>query len=122
MGLRLNPDLEAACIRLATTSVRAPAPRPMFGSEKEFQAWVIGYAKERGWRAYHTHDSRRSVAGFPDLVLVRNGILLVAELKFADGKPSAEQRVWLDEFRRVSNALVFLWYETDAAEIQEVLR
>lgn len=39
-------------------------------SESVFQSKVINMAKSLGWEHYHTHDSRRSVAGFPDLVLV----------------------------------------------------
>src|SRR5688572_19177552 len=40
-------------------------------TERAFQAQVVKYARLMGWTAYHTHDSRRSQAGFPDLVLVR---------------------------------------------------
>lgn len=45
---------------------------------------------------YHTHDSRNSQKGFPDLVLVhpeRNRILFV-ELKDDKSYPSTEQRLW----------------------------
>jgi hypothetical protein len=40
-------------------------------TEKQFMAQVIQLARLRKWLVYHTHDARRSVAGFPDLVLVR---------------------------------------------------
>ena len=40
-------------------------------TESQFQSAVIELAKLNGYRLiYHTHDSRRSVPGFPDLVLV----------------------------------------------------
>ncbi len=39
--------------------------------EKPFQAQVVELARLSGWLTYHTHDSRRSQSGFPDLVLVR---------------------------------------------------
>jgi hypothetical protein len=47
---------------------------------------------------YHTHDSRRSPSGFPDLVIVfpRTGALLIAELKSATGKVSAAQQKWIE--------------------------
>lgn len=38
--------------------------------EKVFQAQVLDLAHLSGWLCYHTHNSRRSAPGFPDLVLV----------------------------------------------------
>lgn len=48
-----------------------------------------------GWMAYHTHDSRRSEPGFPDLVLVRGGECLAVEVKAAGGRATAAQLEWL---------------------------
>lgn len=67
-------------------------------SEKNFQTRVIQLAKFHGWElVYHTHDSRRSVPGFPDLVLVssRRGRVMFRELKASKGRVSPEQREWL---------------------------
>lgn len=66
-------------------------------SEKDFQARVIEVAKITGWLVYHTYDSRRSVPGFPDLVLVheRKGVVLYRELKTDVGKVSLHQANWL---------------------------
>lgn len=69
-------------------------------SEKQFQATVIELAKIYGWRAYYTHDSRRSPAGFPDLFLIRNGRIEVIECKSNTGKLTSEQKVWLDALSR----------------------
>lgn len=63
-------------------------------SEKQFQDHVVALAHRLGWLVYHTHDSRRSAPGFPDLVLVR-GTTLFRELKAANGVVSKDQRVWL---------------------------
>lgn len=63
--------------------------------EADFQAVVVDYARLRGWMTYHTHDSRRSAAGFPDLVMVRDGQLVFAELKSEKGKTTPEQDAWL---------------------------
>jgi hypothetical protein len=66
-------------------------------SEAALQARVIGLAKELGWMVYHTHDSRRSQPGWPDLALasLKWGRFLVAELKTERGRPTPDQRRWL---------------------------
>ena len=48
-----------------------------------------------GWLAYHTHDSRRSTAGFPDLVLVKPPHVLFLEVKRENGRLSVAQADWL---------------------------
>ena len=52
---------------------------------------------------YHTHDSRRSAPGFPDLVLAHpDGRLIFAELKRGGQYPTTEQRLWLAALSRVA--------------------
>jgi len=66
--------------------------------EREFQAVVVEVAQLHGFElAYHTHDSRRSAPGFPDLVLVssRHGRVLFRELKTDTGRVSKDQVKWL---------------------------
>jgi len=48
-----------------------------------------------GGLCYHTHDSRRSVPGFPDLVIVVGGRILYREVKLGAGRLTAEQEEWL---------------------------
>jgi hypothetical protein len=77
--------------------------------EKDFVDYWAKHGRARGWLTYHTHDSRRSAAGFPDLVFLRDGVMIVAECKWKryvrgpkKGQPNglrAEQVVWLDAFR-----------------------
>jgi hypothetical protein len=62
-------------------------------SEASWQRTVTETAAFLGWLIYHTHDSRHSVSGFPDLVLVRERIVY-AELKTETGKMTAAQRTW----------------------------
>lgn len=87
-------------------------------TEAELQAEVIELAKTYGWLHYHTHDSRRSPRGFPDLVLVRNGRLVFAELKKESGQQTPQQREWgrmlreveMETMRHHCDAVwVFLW-------------
>ena len=68
--------------------------RPRAVTEAELLASVLELARLLGIFAYHTHDSRRSQAGFPDLVLAGNRGLVFAELKSESGRLSREQVAW----------------------------
>ena len=74
--------------------------------------------------AYHTHDSRHSQKGFPDLVLLHpdRQLLKVVELKRDGEYPKLEQRLWLAAFEAVARAAphvihVHLWRPADRAAI-----
>lgn len=71
-------------------------------SEKQLLESVVALAKALGWRHFHTHDSRRSPAGFPDLVMVRGGRLLFVELKSTRGRYGPGQVEWLDDLADVA--------------------
>jgi len=74
-------------------------------SEDDFKGRVIGYAKLNGWMVTHFRPAKlpsgrwatplEGHAGFPDLALARDGVVILAELKSDDGKPTAEQKKWL---------------------------
>ncbi len=66
-------------------------------SEATLQARVVDLARELGYLAYHTHDSRRSQPGYPDLHLVslRRGRSLMRELKTQTGRTSPDQKTWI---------------------------
>lgn len=96
-------------------------------TERSLQEAVEDLAKILGWRSYHTHDSRNSAAGFPDLVLChpgRNGIpgqVVYAELKSSAGKVTPDQQEWLTALRSAGQ-LVFVWRPEDWEDIVAVLR
>lgn len=77
--------------------------------ERDLQGAVVELARMLGWLVYHTHDSRHSAAGFPDLVMVHpgSGALLFAELKTARGKVTPEQWEWLRAL--AVRGVSFLW-------------
>ena len=81
-------------------------------SEAELQSAVLELARYLKWRVYHTHDSRHSAAGFPDLVMTRDTRLIFAELKSEKGQMSREQVAWqwslLD-----AHADFYLWRPAD---------
>lgn len=64
-------------------------------TEREMQDAIRVAALRNGWHFYHTHDSRRSDGGFPDCVCVKNGRVLVFELKKQSGRVSEKQRGWI---------------------------
>src|SRR5690606_3109708 len=59
-------------------------------TEAQFQRQVVDLARLRGWWVFHDHDSRRNPAGLPDLLLLRDR-LVVAELKTTSGRVRAAQ-------------------------------
>jgi hypothetical protein len=93
-------------------------------TEKQFQRQVLELARILHWEAYHTHDSRRSNPGFPDLVLVRDvegdRRVIFVELKSESGLLRPEQRRWLDLLERAGCA-VHVWRPSMWAEIEKVL-
>ena len=64
-------------------------------SEAELEIHVRHLIKDLGLLWYHTHDSRRSPSGFPDLVIVGDRVIY-RELKTAKGKVADDQAAWLD--------------------------
>lgn len=104
---------------MITDQTPKQAPAPGIVSEKQFQSAVIALAKRHLWLCYHTFDSRKSQAGFPDLVLVRDRIIF-AELKTETGRPTADQERWLEGLRE-AGAEVHLWKPSDWASIEATL-
>lgn len=85
--------------------------------EAVLQAQIEQLARTLGWLVYHTHDSRRSQAGFPDLVLVhaRQRRVLWRELKTQKGRVRPEQRDWLDALTRAGEDAA-IWRPSDLIE------
>jgi len=64
--------------------------------EQEFMEAIQKAAGYLGWKTYHTHDSRRSEPGFPDLVLVKiNQPVKFREVKTEKGRLTKEQDAWI---------------------------
>lgn len=99
-------------------------------TEAQWQAHVIQIARLNGWMAYHPPDNipgknghvQKVTPGWPDLVLVRDGRMVVAELKTATGKTTAAQDHWLDELSRVPGVETYVWRPGDDDKVLAVLR
>lgn len=101
-------------------------------SERAFSQAVYDLARLCGWLVYRTPTFRRtcSTPGFPDMVLIKNGRLIFAELKTDKGKVSEAQSVWLDALERhdtrgimqTHHYDVVCWRPQDWDEIEAVLK
>lgn len=116
----------------------APAALRLGQSEAAFQAAVIELARRLDWRVAHFRTTREvdrrgraryqtavagDGAGWPDLVLVRRGTMILAELKADRGTVRTEQRAWLERLEEVElNAggavLVRVWRPRDWPSIE----
>ncbi len=119
--LEAMPGFDPA-FHLGEKPLPVPPPAPEC-SEKEFQARVIAYAQERGWRCWHCYNSRRSAPGFLDLFMVRFERLILAELKTETGKESKAQREWRADLEKVGGHVsAYLWRPSDWERILEILK
>jgi len=87
--------------------------------ERDVQAAILDIARLLGWRAYHTFDSRKSEAGFPDLVLVRDRIIFV-EVKREGQRPRPNQVEWLNALSS-AGAECYVWTESDYDDAATIL-
>ncbi len=108
------------------------AGKPPQHPERDFMQEIIAWLEDRGWLVYHTHNSRFSQTGFPDLFCVRKNQAIALEVK-AEGKPLRKGRVskrgkwlpgqdeWLAALNHAGVKALAVWPMT-WAEVQEVLK
>jgi len=114
-----KPDHGEAAAPSAPRAKMTATGTPPSVSERQWQQQVLELATLYRWTWYHTHDSRRSPAGFPDLVLVRDRVLFV-ELKTDRGRLTTEQLRWQNELYH-AGAEVFVWRPGDLVLVKRVL-
>lgn len=103
-----------------TPSSDTQRPTPPMQKERHFQDQVLRAARLLGWTLrYHTHDSRHSPSGFPDLVLVRERVVW-AELKTDTGKLSAAQTEWINGLLEAGQEAL-VWRPRDWSQIVDTL-
>ncbi len=99
-------------------------------TEAAFTKMVIDLAKLYKWRTMHMRPARvadgwRTAVsgdgkGFPDLVMIRGRVILVAELKCGKRHTTAEQDDWLNAFRD-AGVLACVWKPEQWDEIVKTL-
>lgn len=92
-------------------------------TEHELMDGIIAAGRRLGYRVYHTHDSRHSAAGFPDLVLVgtQYGAVLYVECKSDRGSLRPAQREWIEALRDIGE-LTYVVRPKDYDGFLEVLQ
>lgn len=65
-------------------------------TEVQLQTSALEAMGWSGWTTYHTHDSRRSNPGFPDVVAFKGSRLMFVEFKRESGVVRPEQHAWLE--------------------------
>lgn len=93
--------------------VPAAQPQRKYRENDLFEA-VRHLCKILGLLLYHTHDSRHSYPGYPDLVIVGPGGVLFRELKSATGRVTKDQKIWLSALQ-YHGLDVGIWRPADMA-------
>ena len=91
-------------------------------NETDFSTQIVDLFKLFGYKYYHTHDSRRSVAGFPDYVAVKGSRVLFIELKKEKGTLSPEQVVWGEILSKCPGVEYYIWRPSQADEVEAILK
>jgi hypothetical protein len=92
-------------------------------SEAAFMSAITRLARANQWMVYHTHNSKRSPEGYPDLTLAKPGEpLIFAELKTLTGQLTKPQEAWLATLAATSGIVTALWRPTDLEAIVNLLR
>ena len=96
-------------------------------SERDWQGQVMRLAFSRGWKHYHAPDNKpingriqKVVAGFPDLVLVKNERLIFAELKKELGVVAEAQTEWLEALA-LTGAECYVWRPSQLRDVVAIL-
>lgn len=114
---------------MAGWSGATPKTTPML--EADLERTIVDAAKVLGWRVAHFRPAQNSRggwrtpvaydgAGFPDLVLVRER-LIVVELKSDKGRVSEKQQQWLDGFRD-AGIETYVWRPGDLSDALTILQ
>ena len=97
-----------------------------YTTEADLRATVVQMALLTGWMVYSTPDSRKvwprsTAVGFPDLILLKDGVLLFIELKTEAGKLTITQQNWQAELSKVQGVQTRIWRPSDLEKVGAIL-
>lgn len=96
-------------------------------TEDDLLSRVMDLAEVHGWLRVHYRPAKTAKGyrtalqgdkGCPDIILARDGVVLLVELKAARRYPTREQRAWLTALGGHAR----LWRPSDWDEIKETLK
>ena len=99
-------------------------------TEKDFAAQVEQLLEMFGWVWCHFRPARTKngwvtalsgFPGFPDYFAVKDGKILIFELKSERGKVTVYQELWHSELKKCGQE-VYVWRPVDIEMIAEILR
>ncbi len=90
-------------------------------SEADYQEQIVTLAEACGWWTYHVVDSRRSSAGFPDLMIVRGTNLRFLEVKAEKGRVRPEQQWVIDALSKVERVRARIVRPSDWPAVEAML-
>jgi len=84
-------------------------------NEKDFQKAVVKLFQDNGWKVAAFNETGRRTwkgnIGWPDLVAVQFGRMIVMELKYGHNTPSDEQESWLKALIKTGARVFVCWPE-----------
>lgn len=95
-------------------------------SEDDWKSRVMDYARLKRWRCCHIRPAKTNKGwrtpiegdtGLPDLILARDGRVILVELKRVGAYPVPSQKAWL----AAAGSNGYLWRPTDWDEVMDVL-
>ena len=100
-----------------------PDPLPAL-TEAVWQGTIMRVLKDAGFMTYHTHDSRRSPSGWPDVAAIKptGGTLYLCELKTETGIVSQAQAAWLEALGGCTGVVAEVWRPSMLQEVVDKLR
>lgn len=105
-----------------------PRPEPVYKmSEDDLLDWVMATAELYGWMRVHYRPAKTAKGyrtplkgdkGCPDVILARDSVVILAELKSDTGRVQPEQKKWLAAL----GVYGCVWRPADRDQILEILR
>ena len=91
--------------------------------ESRLQEHVRSLFVATHWKYYHVWHAKNSPSGYPDVIAVKDGRIIWAELKRQNKEPTEDQKDWLLALAQIPRAEVYVWkpYDWLCGDIQAII-